>query len=70
MGVTPSWIRSAITEGVPVGGRLVKLEAEILAVSRRRRMIRIHLDRFVVFLIAIGWRRLPTIPRDPRLQGG
>jgi hypothetical protein len=36
----------------------VKLEAETITV-RGRRCHRIHLDRFVDFLKAIGWKRLP-----------
>lgn len=64
MGVTPSWIRSAITEGVPVDGRLVTLETEI--VPGKRLVYRIHLDRFIAFLRAIKWRRIPPNPRDRR----
>jgi hypothetical protein len=62
MGLTPAWVIAAIDEGVTVRGRVVKLEAEILPLSRRR-VIRIHVDRFIVFLTAIGFKRVPTVPR-------
>jgi hypothetical protein len=62
MGLTASWVRAAIDEGVTVGGRVVRLEAETLMLNGRR-INRIHLDRFVVFLAAIGWKRIPRHPR-------
>lgn len=68
MGVTPSWIRSAITEGVPVRGGLVTLDAEVLVLSAHRRLYRVHLDQFIVFLRAIGWRRIPALPRDRSIR--
>jgi hypothetical protein len=62
MGLTASWVRAAIDEGVTVGGRVVRLEAETLMLNGRR-INRIHLDRFVLFLAAIGWKRIPKYPR-------
>lgn len=64
MGFTPEWIRGAIDEGVHVGGRPVKLEAETLTLKGRR-IHRIHLDAFVSFLRAIGWQRLPKRASGP-----
>lgn len=61
-GLTTEWVRAAITEGVVVRGRLVKLEAETLTINGRR-IHRIHGDRWVEFLIAIGWKRIPKHPR-------
>jgi hypothetical protein len=63
MNMTPVWVRRAIDEGVLTRGRLVKLEAETITVNGRR-LHRIHLDRFIAFLQAIGWQRIPTWPRD------
>jgi len=40
----------------------VKLEAETLTFGNRRTH-RIHLDAFVTFLHAIGWKRIPKLPR-------
>ena len=61
MGLTPAWIRRAINKGVLMQGRLVKLDAETLALNHQP-IHRIHLDSFVTFLRAIGWKRLPQIP--------
>ena len=60
-GMTTDWVRAAIDEGVPIGGRTVRLEAESLDVGRRR-IHRIHLDHFITFLRAIGWKRIPKHP--------
>ena len=67
MGYTPNWIRSAINKGVLVrrDAALVKLEAETLTLNGRTTH-RIHLDSFVTFLIAIGWKRLPAHPTGLR----
>jgi hypothetical protein len=62
MGFSPDWIRAAIDEGVTVRGHLVKLDAEILTMNGRRSH-RVHLDAFIVFLTAIGWKRIPPRPR-------
>ena len=62
MGLTSSWVRAAIDEGVAVRGRIVRLDAETLDLNGRR-LHRIHLDRFVAFLVAIGWKRIPKHPR-------
>lgn len=59
MGLTPEWIRKAITEGVPVRGITVKLEAEALPLKRR--LYRIHEHKFIEFLLAIGWKHLPRL---------
>ena len=59
VGFTPSWIRLAIDQGVTVGRRVVKLEAETLELNGRRN-VRIHVDHFRIFLQAIGWKRLPA----------
>jgi hypothetical protein len=60
MGFTPAWVRGAITTGVTIAtGKVVKLEAETLAINGRRTH-RIHLDGFVTFLTAIGWKHLPS----------
>jgi hypothetical protein len=61
MGFTPAWIRAAIDEGVLVHRRLVKLQAETLTLNGRR-VHRIHLDDFITFLGAIGWKRIPPHP--------
>lgn len=58
MGFTTEWIRRAISEGVTVRGRIVKLDAERLTLKRRT-YYRIHEDSFVAFLQAIGWKHLP-----------
>jgi hypothetical protein len=58
MGFTTEWIRRAISEGVMVRGRVVKLEAERLELDRRTHY-RIHEDSFIAFLQAIGWKHLP-----------
>jgi hypothetical protein len=61
MGFTPAWIRAAIDEGVTVHRRVVKLEAETMTLNGRR-VHRIHLDHFITFLVAIGWKRIPSAP--------
>jgi hypothetical protein len=58
MGVSSEYIRKAITTGVLVHGILVKLDAETL--TRRRHTYRIHEHAFVEFLMAIGWKHLPS----------
>jgi hypothetical protein len=60
MGFTPEWIRCAIDAGVTVDGRRVQLAAETLTIGSRRTH-RIHVDQFVRFLDAIGWKRMPAI---------
>jgi len=64
MGYTSEWIRGAIDEGVVVRGTLVKLEAETIRHGARRRTYRIHADKFVEFLRALGWSRLPALPQS------
>jgi len=65
MGVTPAWVRGAITTGVTIAnGKIVKLEAETPVINGRR-MHRIHLDSFVTFLTAIGWKHLPSRAAHP-----
>jgi hypothetical protein len=63
-GMTTAWVREAIDVGHQLPGRRerVKLEAETITLNRRR-VHRIHLDAFIAFLRAIGWRRLPRSPR-------
>jgi len=63
MGRSTSWVRGAIDEGVWVPGGLVRLKAESLTFNGRRTH-RIHLDDFIAFLQAIGWRRIPRHPRE------
>jgi hypothetical protein len=63
MGRSTSWVRGAIDEGVWVPGGLVRLRAETMVFSGRRTH-RIHLDEFIDFLGAIGWKRIPRHPRD------
>lgn len=64
LGVEPEWVRDAINQGVwsAEQGRLVQLTAEYLpgrnATSKGE--YRIYIDDFIVFLIAIGWSRLPA----------
>jgi hypothetical protein len=75
MGMGPEWIRAAILEGVPVQGRIVTLEAERLALNARSNTYRIYPDSFVVFLKAIGWKRLPhrvspVVVHEPPPAGG
>lgn len=64
MGVTQSWIRSAINQGVTHQGRRVTLEAETLELNGRN-MHRIHVDAFITFLKAIHWKRLPAVAAPP-----
>jgi hypothetical protein len=61
MGMSPAWVRAAIEEGVTHRRRLVKLRAERLGLNGRT-IYRVHLDQFIVFLVAIGWRRVPPHP--------
>jgi hypothetical protein len=56
---TPEWIRVAITKGVVIDGKRVKLEAETVTTGARR-IHRVHVDKFADFLSAIGWTRLPA----------
>ena len=58
MGVSAEYIRQAITEGIPVRGQIVRLDAEVLT-STRRSTYRIHQSAFLTFLQAIGWKHLP-----------
>jgi hypothetical protein len=67
LGLTRQWVHQAVTEGVHVGNTLVKLEAERLELNKRV-TYRIHGDKFVEFLQAIGWKRLPRIPTGPELS--
>jgi hypothetical protein len=60
VGFTSEWIRKAIVDGVDIGDRRVRLEAETVTVNGRRRH-RIYRDRFRTFLTAIGWKRLPAL---------
>lgn len=63
LGFTREWIRVAIVDGVLVNGHVVKLEAEIVP-SGSRRSYRIHADKFIDFLTAIGWKRMPILRCD------
>jgi hypothetical protein len=63
MGHSTSWVRAAIDEGYWVSGGLVRLEAETLTINGRRTH-RVHLDAFIRFLRAIGWKRIPSHPRQ------
>jgi hypothetical protein len=65
LAMTTEWVRNAIDNGVTVPGRLlpVKLEAETLTINGRK-VHRIHHDRFRAFCQAIGWARIPTLPRS------
>lgn len=59
MGVTPAFIRKAITKGVLIdGGLTVKLEAESPLINGRH-LHRIPEPKFAAFLEAIGWTHLP-----------
>jgi hypothetical protein len=62
MGMSPKWVRDAIVYGHHVKGAIVFLEAESVVVNRRT-VHRIYLDRFAEFLTAIGWSRIPRLPR-------
>jgi len=62
MGFSGDWIRAAIDDGVEVHGTLVTLKAETMTINGRRQH-RVHLDQFIVFLTAIGWKRIPPRPR-------
>lgn len=53
MGLSTEFIRGAIDDGA--------LEAEDVTINGKR-VLRIHLDRFVAYLRAIGWKRLPKRP--------
>jgi hypothetical protein len=64
MGLSTEWVRAAIDEGVRVNGHQIRLEAEGVRVNGRQ-LRRVHLDAFIAFLHAIGWRR---VPRSPRLH--
>jgi len=65
MGFSPEWIRQAIEHGHSnQQGLTVRLEAETLTVNGRR-LHRIHLDEFIRFLKAYGWKRVPRHPREP-----
>lgn len=65
MGFTQTWVRDAINQGVTTkAGARVKLEAETLSINGRN-VHRIHVDAFVTFLKAIGWKHLPTVPAPP-----
>ena len=60
MGYSTEWIRRAIKTGVTApDGTVVKLEAETVSLTGRRRVHRIYRDDFITFLIAIGWTRIP-----------
>jgi hypothetical protein len=59
LGFSTDWVCAAIDDGHQVHGTLVKLQAETLLINGRRTH-RIHLDQFIVFLIAIEWKRLPA----------
>lgn len=59
MGLSSEFIRQAIDDGVAVQDTRVRLEAESLDLGSRR-VHRIHLDAFITFLKAIGWKRLPV----------
>ncbi len=61
MGLTPEWVRTAITRGVRVGDQTVFLESERLIINGRR-LYRVHADHFASFLRAIGWQHLPRQP--------
>lgn len=61
MGMSGEWIRQAITQGFPVDGQLVTLEAETLPTGKRR-VYRIHPEAFNRFLRGIGWSRLFVAP--------
>lgn len=55
MGVGTDFIRGAIEDG--------QLQAEDVRVNGKR-LIRVHLDAFVAYLRAIGWKRLPRVPGE------
>jgi hypothetical protein len=60
MGCSTEWIRRAIKTGVTApDGTLVKLEAETLSGTGRRRTHRVYRDEFIAFLTRIGWTRIP-----------
>jgi hypothetical protein len=63
MGMSATWVRSAIDDGVWTARGRVRLGAETIVVNRRK-LHRVHLDSFIEFLRAIGWRRVPRHPRD------
>jgi hypothetical protein len=54
------WVRRAINAGVTApDGRTVKLEAETVSRTGRRRIYRVYRGAFIDFLTAIGWTRIP-----------
>lgn len=61
LGMSGEWIRQAITQGFPVDGQLVTLEAEMLPTGKRR-VYRIQRESFNRFLVGIGWSRLFVAP--------
>jgi len=63
MGRSTTWVRGAIDDGVWIPGGLLRLKAETIVLNGRRTH-RIHLDEFIEFLRAIGWKRIPAHPRD------
>jgi hypothetical protein len=73
MGCSTEWIRRAINTGVTAPDRsTVKLAAETLSGTGRRRTHRVYRDDFIAFLTAIGWSKIPrpsaTVPPFPDAQ--
>lgn len=56
MGLTTEFIRGAIDDQ--------QLKAEDVTINGRR-VLRVHLDDFVDYLLRLGWKRLPRAPRRP-----
>jgi hypothetical protein len=76
MGCSTEWIRRAINTGVTAadGTTMVKLAAQTVSGTGRRRTYRIYRDDFIIFLTAIGWSRLPgshstMVHPFPQLKG-
>lgn len=73
IGVCPEYVRKAITEGVPMHGTTVTLEASRLP-GVKRHTYRINRYVFGDFLQAIEWSLIPPecfrvpIPAAPRLR--
>jgi hypothetical protein len=62
--VSPSYLRKAIREGIPVHGTIVKLDVETIRFGNRV-SYRVYPDQFGAFLRAIGWSRIPSEYRPP-----
>ena len=75
MGCSTEWIRRAINTGVTAadGTTMVKLAAETVSRTGRRRTYRVARQNFIAFLTAIGWSQIPgqhaTLHVFPQAKG-